>query len=468
MPRQPRAPFAPRRSASLIAASILFLLATGCAGAKPLCDDIRITDPRRADLTCIGRWIDLEKSWPAGAQSEARAKLEALESVAESLSDVDFYVRVAAIVALPRNGHTSLARAPIYRQFGLLPIRAYWFDDGLFVVRAAPDRKQLLGARILAIAGQTPDALMSRLKSYYGGTDEDFRTYGLTAWFLSPAVLHAAGLSPSPDAITIRLEMANGSVEAVDLKQYPTSGEHPVARAWRQLHPQALEGETAPWATWLGKVHALPWAFGEVDEAFRYRFLPAQRVAHVQFRINTDGQSKIQAFLKHLERKLSADRPQHIIWDQRQNSGGDLTRTADFSRELHAHLPEDGRVYVLTSHATFSAGIYTAFFPEAANDDRTRVVGTRVGDSEQFWAESAEPVVLPETGWRIYYSLQKHDLAKGCHDETCHIKRDRWQISVGSFEPEIPVPERSTDLLEGRDAGVEWVLADLRSGDSSP
>lgn len=423
-------------------------------------------EPRRADLICVERWIELEQSWPAGAQAEARTKLEALEPVAESLADVDFYVRVASIVALAQNGHTSLARAPIYERFGLLAIRAYWFDDGLFVVRAAADQQRLLGARILEIAGQTPDVLMSRMKSYYGGTDEDFRMYGLTAWFLAPALLHAAGLTPSPSSVTLRLEMANGSAETVDLEIYPTSGEHPVARAWRQLHPEVLEEETEPWVTWLGKGHPLPWAFDEVDDLFRYRFLPDHGVAHVQFRINTDGPSKIKAFLKRLERKFRVDRPRHIIWDQRQNSGGDLTRTADFALELHAHLPEDGRVYVLTSHATFSAGIYTAFFPEWADDERTRVVGTRVGDSEQFWAESFEPVVLPETGWRIYYSLEKHDLAKGCHDESCHIKRDRWQVTVGSFEPEVEIPERSTDLLGGRDAAVEWVLADLRNGGS--
>lgn len=47
---------------------------------------------------------------------------------------------------------------------------------------------------------------------------------------------------------------------------------------------------------------------------------------------------------------------------------------------LHERLPAEGRVYSLVAPTTFSAGIYTAMFPEAAEPERSVLVGARVGD----------------------------------------------------------------------------------------
>src|SRR5437867_9535868 len=49
-----------------------------------------------------------------------------------------------------------------------------------------------------------------------------------------------------------------------------------------------------------------------------------------------------------------------LIVDLRFNSGGDDTLTSTFTKALPAALPPDGRIFILTSANTFSAGIATA------------------------------------------------------------------------------------------------------------
>ena len=450
-------------------ALVVFLVVPGSEG-EPVCADLVPTAPRQADLACVGRWIETEQSWPSGTREQATHALAALSGEAADLDDLELYVRLAALVALPDNGHTSLAVSPVYSQFGLVPLRTYWFDEGLFVSRATQEHRRLLGARVLEIAGQTPEALMATMQRYFGGPDEDFRVYG-HEWFLSPALLAATGVSPSPDATAWRLELTSGETVTLELPPYVSDERHPGGYPWRQLHPAPLPREGDGWVSWLGEAGTeIPWAFDEPDRVFRYRFLAEASTAHIQLRSNiSSGGEDIADFQRSLKRHFKTDKPRFIVWDQRWNGGGDLTRTADFSRKLHEHLPPDGRVFVLTSNATFSAGIYTAFFPEWTNDERTTVVGTRVGDRERFWAETGPPIVLPETGWRIYYSLQLHDLADGCDEsEPCHIRRDKWNMAVGSFDPEHRIGESSVELVAGRDTALDWVLAEIGRQPPSP
>ncbi|MEM8995436.1 MAG: hypothetical protein AAGF23_11675 [Acidobacteriota bacterium] len=440
------------------------LLPLAPTAAAPLCEDIVSEVPRQGDLECVERWIDVEKSWPTGAKQEARARLEKLRQDAGTSTFAEYYLGLAELIALADNAHTGLSLAAVRKEFGLLPIRTFFFHDGLFIVRATTGHRELVGAQVLSMGGQSPERLMEIMGKYSGGPVEYFKSYPHSVFFSAPALLHAAGVIESPDRLSLDLQMADGERRTVELGVY--AGEkQPASYPWRSLHPEPLEGEEDDWVSWPTVSDAqLPWALQEPTRTFRYRHLPDLRLAHIQFRANasTDDED-IEDFLENLERRLKADRPRYLLWDQRWNAGGDLSKTADFSRRLHDWLPKDGLVYVATSQATFSAGLYTAFFPEWADDGRTVVVGSRAGDRERFWSESRDPILLPQSSWRIYYSTAMHDLAEGCDDRArCHLRKKRWKVAVGSFAPDVDIPLASEHIPAGRDAVYEHVVAAIQ------
>ncbi|TPV93195.1 MAG: hypothetical protein B7733_21760 [Myxococcales bacterium FL481] len=447
--------------------SCLFVVTAGCGeeDQTPVCEDILpTTTPREADVSCLDRWLVAERSWPEGAQASAEQALAALSEEAERLSDAEFYLRVSEIVAFADNAHSGLRRAPIRQHFGRLPIRTYWFEDGLVVVRAGPGHTRLLGAKILRIAGLTPTELMAAMQRYSGDTDEGFRVYETNWLFLSPALLFAAGLSPSPAILTLTVQLTAGDQEVIHMVAAPATESDTDAYPHRLLHPDPLAEESPGWLSWLGEAQTnLPWSLDEPEDLFRYRLMADRDVAHVQFRSNASpGGVEISGFVDQVKRCLKRDRPRYVLWDQRYNPGGSADYTSKLARRLHRWLPRRHHVYVLTSHATFSAGIYTAFYPEWKNDGRTTVVGTRAGDKERFWAEMGPPVVLPETGWGVSYARQMHDVGDGCHDENiCNIRRRRLNLAVGSINPDVRIPELASDVLEGRDAVVDWVLSEI-------
>jgi hypothetical protein len=416
--------------------------------------------PRAADLRRLDEWIELEQSFTEEGRAAARAAVAGHIARAAELTDAAFYLEVRRIVALADNGHSNVDDTPIFGRFGLVPLRTYWFSDGLYVVRAREAHGALLGARIERVEGRTLAELEERLAAFSGGTREYFRHYGEAHLLLSPALMHAAGLAERPDRLRLGLVDARAEPREVVLEVDPDSSAF-RARPWRNLSPRPIEGG-ADWTAFHAPDVEPPLWLQEESEPFRYVLLADGALAYVQLRGNRDSPGRrIRDFTARTVERLQQDEPRSIVLDNRQNGGGDLTTTADFALELPSFVQPGGRVYVLTGNGTFSAGIYTSFFPKGSDPENSLVVGELVGDRPEFWAEADSPFQLPESGFGIGYALQRHDLLRGCTVlPECHMAQypAHWNLVVSTLAPDWEVPTTFADFAAGRDPVLERVL----------
>jgi len=437
----------------LLFLTLLSLLAPGVGAG----DGAR---PRAADLRRLEEWIELEQSFSEAARAEALASVAGHLERGTELTDAAFYLEVRRIVALADNGHSNVDDTPIFERFGLVPLRTYWFSDGLHVVRARAEHGALLGARIERVEGRTLAELEEHLEALAGGTREYFRHYSEASLLLSPVLMHAAGLAERPDRLRLAVVDAKGEPREVVLATDPDSGAF-RPRPWRVLSPRPIEGG-AGWTAFHAPDVEPPLWLQEEDEPFRYVLLADGALAYVQLRGNRDsGGERIRDFAARTVERLQQDAPRSIVLDNRQNGGGDLTTTADFALELPSFVQPGGRVYVLTGNGTFSAGIYTSFFPKASDPENTLVVGELVGDRPEFWAEARGPFALPESGFGLGYALQRHDLLHGCTVlPECHMAQypAHWNLVVASLAPDWEVPTTFADFAAGRDPVLERVL----------
>jgi len=419
---------------------------------------------RDGDLEQLSWWVSMERSLPRTLWEEAQDSISALRSeAAPPLSDAQFYMEVRRIAALADNGHSNAATGPIYEDFGLLPLRVYWFADGPFIVRATEPFRGLLGARVEAVDGTPIDDLVTTLRRFHGGSQAFFLHYSAAPLMLSAPLMHAIGLSASPDELVLTMTLLSGEKREVTV---PVDRSSSSVREWpwRYLNPEPIEGESG-WVTLLDTDVGLPLSLRQPDEVFRFVRLEERHVVYVQLRFNMDvNGASISTFLRETLENLERDHPHSIILDCRQNPGGDLTLSAEAALELPKLASPEGKVYVLTGPGTFSAGIYTSFFPKFADAQRTVVVGEHVGDRAQFWAETGPTFRLRDSRYDVGYSLQRHDLANGCSvPEVCHMAQwpASWNIAVGSLEPDWRVTATFADYRTGRDPVLERVLADL-------
>jgi hypothetical protein len=415
---------------------------------------------RSNDVQKLSEFLATDRSFSDAALKQAHSDLAQLVGRANQLSDPAFFLEVARLAAMADNGHSNLSLGPVKSKFGLLPVRVHWFSDSARIVRVRADYKRLLGARIVHIDGLDLAQAEQRMKVYHGGTGENFRAYYAPLYLFSPALLHAEGIARHPQKVTLGLVLANGAKEEIELTMDPNTARHGSASSWRNLSSLMPDAGGDAWVTIFDTGVKMPLYLEEPEQDYRYKLLE-NGVAYLQLRNNyaSDGLS-IKKYVKKLRGTIKADAPGNLVLDLRFNPGGDLTRTADFMLDLPAMLPPGGKVYVITGKATFSAAIYSSFFPKSAAPERTIIVGQRVGDRTRFWAETGKPLVLPDSGYRINYSLQMHDIGAGCSDrKICHLARSkRWNIAVGELEPDELVATTFADFMARRDPPLERAL----------
>ena len=415
-------------------------------------------EEQRADLA-FARDHHLSRSlaYSPEARREAAAFIDATIARGEKLSDEAFLLATLRIAALAGNAHETAwgGWLPATR----LPVRILWFPDAMVVARAAPEHHALLGARIESIEGLAPDELMARLRSYFGGTDDNLRWNATWAMELG-GLLHAMGVGRDAMGLRLRVLRLDGVATDVNLPFVARSAAATGARPPRLWSPPPYESERKH--GWRSAIDGRepPLYLREADEPFRIVPLTAMDALYVQFRANSTadaGGRDIKAFVERVRATLDTSRPKNLVLDLRFDIGGDIGQTRDLARAMVAAVP--GRIFVLTGPYTFSAGIVFAAAMKREGGARVTLVGEPVGDRLRFWSEGGH-VCLPHSKVCFWASDGLWDLRKGCAGEpACY--GDRFDARVDSLDPEVRAPLTAAAWLSGRDPAMEAVLAAL-------
>lgn len=412
--------------------------------------------------------------------------LEELSAQTGQLDSASFELGIARAVAAANNGHTNVLGVSRGLTLNSIPLRLYWFADGLRVVKSDPAYADLLGSKVLAIAGRSPDELTRSSHAYLGGSVSLARE--LSPYFMvSPQALRAAGLQESADEITLNLETAGGLVVQRSLvaAAIPAAGP-PAAKSAqtvrfdpRELHWPRRELSSVPlpadapyprpvadgrrWAHVLdGK--AVPFTLQRPDEFYWRAPLADGSGLYVQLNVLMDdpGREPLQTFLKRTVREAAGGNLRFAVVDLRSNPGGSYLAAAEFAQKLSDVLPADGKLFVLTGGNTFSAAIVTAARLKHFSGSRGEIVGEPMGDAPQFWAEAADRIVLPNSDLRIGYATGYHDWENGCSLAevlVCYPLNYFQGVAAGSLEPTLPVNWSYADYIDGVDSAVKRITA---------
>ena len=406
-----------------------------------------------ADAEYLSRFPEFDRAYSPAARARANTMLAHLRTEAGGLSREQFVLRVAEVAALADNGHTSIGENAFKKNTPRLPVRTYQFADGLYIVWAAPALSELLGARIDAIDTHTIADIYAATRRYAGGTDAH-RQRMLAPMLESPALLQAAGLAQTRDALTLRGVLANGAaferrVEAEDRDRSAW-----VSSSQRLLFPTATGGRMR---SFVAERDALPAYLRHRTELFSLETLPESGV-YIGIAHNADADElPIAAFLTSALTRVRTDRPAYVVVDMRMNAGGDYTTTYSFAHNLPA-AANGAPIYVFTSPWTFSAAITTVAALKDAGGDQVTIVGEGVGDRLDFWAEGGT-FNLPNAFVQVHYAAGRHVYDGLCRDrETCFWLNERYPVRVRTLEPDIAAPLTFAAYRAHRDPALDAVL----------
>jgi hypothetical protein len=207
----------------------------------------------------------------------------------------------------------------------------------------------------------------------------------------------------------------------------------------------------------------LPLDLQAPDRFYWYDVLQERSTLYVQINAvrNEAGGKTLPDFLASVLAEAKWRAPRDAIVDLRVNAGGDYLLTAEFTRELPAVLPADGRVYIVVSGNTWSAGLVTAARLKYFAGKRAVIVGEEMGDAPQFWAEGRR-AELPNLGVRISYATAWHDWKNGCAWREigfCYWLNYLVGVPAGDLSPMIVAPIRFADYIKGEDTVMKAIAA---------
>lgn len=391
------------------------------------------------------------------ARDAALSRIDAVQSREIPLERGELIAELMRISALAQNGHDYFDTGTGWFPDRRLPLRLLWLADGLIVSRTAPEQAALSGSRVLRLGGKTPDEVMAVLQSLDGSLPGYLRTNKY--WLLeSTDLLHAVGISSAPDRVVIEVETDSGKLITRELVAVP-SGQVPmdIGRLGNLSLKRSAQEQELDWRPAV-TAEADPFYLREREKQFRLTELPGLDALYIQLRANLDGvDERLGDFAERAARAVAETPRAHLILDERFNFGGNSDLTLDLMRAIGRH--ENGRIYVLISGNTFSAGIVSTALVKQESGGRAVIVGEPVGDRLRWWSEGHN-VCLPYSGYCLHVSTGLWDLVHGCSGEPgCY--GDRFGIRVADLDPDLPVPMTIADWRAGRDPLLEAIEKDL-------
>ena len=413
------------------------------------------------DIEYLEKLLDYDRSFDESARAEFVQLLASSKQNVDSMSLADLYMLGAKATALADNGHTGMSPWPIRGQFKSVGVRYFYFQDGLYVVRALAEYEPLIGGRVIEIDGQPIDTLLAILDSYAGGTAV-WRQLNSVILLESPELLHAADLVDSPDGYTLAVEDQSGNTLQVELNaQLPVAPENiPFPRTNKNLDAEAWPVEGDAWVRTLQDIAAdeVPLYLRQTDQL--YMWTPLQNnggYVRIQEMVDAQEQS-IQSFFDDNLKPLPDGSLPYLVLDLRANDGGDFVLFVEVSKWLPDKIVDDGRLYVLVGSQTFSAAINSAGLLKYYGGEKVMIIGSPMGDREQYWGEYGIDFRLPNSDFKVRYATGYHDWENGCEDHPyCYTQFLKHGVAAGSLAPTQIIEPTYADYAAGQDVVMEWV-----------
>ncbi len=366
------------------------------------------------------------------------AKIREIHDAIPKLGDEQIILALMKLMVFLDDGHTAVWNFGKYTKFaGTLPMRFFWFEEGLFVTAADPKLKDLLGAQVMAFDGKPAVEVLEAMNPYINRDRGNPMALKLSAPYRvrNLKFLEANGLIKGPERVTLSVRDVSGATRDVTVAADTT---HPDI--WNVL-PNPPE-----WVNFASTLPEPPLYLQHMDRPQWFEYLPEEKTVYFQFNKVLNGPR--ESFAQFTNRLLTFieqnEEIEKLVIDMRWNNGGNtfLSQPLLLSLIGNQRLNQRGKLFVIIGRRTYSAAQNTATYFERFTN--ATFVGEPTGSSPNFVGEEV-PLTLP-------YS-----------QVMANVSHLYWQSSWPPDQriwlaPNIYVPPTFADFRAGRDAALEAIL----------
>ena len=366
------------------------------------------------------------------------AKAHELDVSIPRLTDGQIVLGLMKLMVFIQDGHSAVwdtGENPLFR--AALPLRFFWFEEGLYVTAADPAYRQLLGARVVKFDGRMAEDVMNAMAEYQDRDRGNPMPTKTRAPYLvrDLPLLHAAGLVKSPDRVTLTVRDQSGIEHEVNVETDTRNRD-----IWNTL-PAPVS-----WVTFTSTLPTPPLYVQHMDKAQWFEYLADRKTVYFQFNgVRNDPAEPLAAFADRLSAFIDANDVERLVVDMRWNNGGNTALSLPLLLDIISNrkINQRGRLFVIIGRRTYSAAQNTATYFERFTN--ATFVGEPTGSSPNFVGEEA-PITLP-------YSKVMANVSHLFWQSSWPQDQRIW------LAPQIYVPPTFADFSAGRDAALAAILS---------
>ncbi len=392
----------------------------------------------RFDLALLAREVKRKGYAPGVARQFSKEEFDAavgkLNNDIPKLGDGQILIELMKLMRKLGDGHTGiLGRLDNAEAALAVPLQFYLFKEGLFVIAADPQHKDLLGAQVLRFGDSTVvqvmqalDPLMSRDNDFWPNQVGPYRMRSLP-------LLHGLGLIPDAAKVNLAIKDAQGKERVVTIA---ANGSFP--NIWNDF-PKS-------WLTYAGTPgRPLPLYLRNMATAYWFEYLPESKVLYFQYnRVRNDGEESLAKFTERLFKFVAENEVDKLVIDMRWNNGGNtfLSQPLLYGLIRNDKINKRGKLFVIIGRRTFSAAQNTTTFFERHTN--ATFVGEPTGSSPNFIGE--------ETIFTLPYSKVLANVSDLYWQSAWPMDYRTW------IAPHIYAPPTFAAFSAGRDPALEAII----------
>lgn len=330
----------------------------------------------------------------------------------DNLEPYQILTRTQKILAEINDPHTYIN----YTLYEILPIQFFYFDEGIYIIGADSEYKELIGAKVVSIGTDDIDTVIQKVSSLCPNLNESCFKYYVVKNIINPYVLKYFNILKSQNVLLTIMNMNGETItKTISIKRkndidllYTSSnvGERPFYLTNNDRH----------WYTLLDDNHLL---------YYQNNFI-----------INNSVEKEVIDCVK--ENSIDT-----LVIDLRKNSGGTYINQKKFINTISKlQSKKEFEIYILIGRTTFSSAIlYINDFEKSTNcvlvGEPPRTGYNHYGDQQNLR--------LPNSKVNIKFSSTFFDISNCNSDE---------------ITPDILINNSFMDYSTGIDPALNYILTD--------
>ena len=320
-------------------------------------------------------------------------EIQSLKMKVKDLDDDEIKANLAKIVASIMDAHTSLMMPINF----LCPLELYWFSDGLYVVAATEEYKEIENCKITKVQGIDINEVIEILSSIVSHENDAFLKAQLPKFFPAIEILYGLEIVDSTYSFELTVEYKDKKVSTVEIEAFP------IREAREKMKERTSE---------LLSQKDLPLYRKNEHEYYWFEYI--EEFKTVYFKYNACRQMDKKSILKFGEEVIEFIKEnlvEKVVIDLRNNSGGNSSFLEPFIDELKAltKINKKGNLFVIVGRDTFSSALLNVFYLK--ENTNAIFIGEPTGGKPNCYGE-VERFKLNNSACTVCYSTKYYKIIK--------------------------------------------------------